>query len=137
MDESDTSGVDPKNVDPKGHATSSTRHATPEQRDATPEQRTDPVRDKERVFVGTGVFVGLVVGLVLAVIMIILAAQNTDSTTVKFLVWDYSTPLFVLILAALLAGVIIDELGGLFYRHRRRRTLTERHELKRLQDKPR
>lgn len=56
----------------------------------------------ERVFVGTGMFWGLIIGLVLAVAVVILAAQNTDTTTITFLVWDFSTPLIVLILGSLL-----------------------------------
>ena len=88
---------------------------------------------KERVFVGTGLFWGLIVGVVLAVGVLILAAQNTASITVSFMAWDFSTPLIVLILGALLIGVVFDELFGLFYRTRRRRTQRDRDHLERLQ----
>jgi uncharacterized integral membrane protein len=85
-----------------------------------------------RVFVGTGLFWGLVVGALLTVIVIILAAQNTQQVTVKFLPFEIGTPLIVLLLASLLVGVILDEIIGWAYRARRRRTLTEKEELKRL-----
>ncbi len=95
-----------------------------------PEMAGQPTR--ERVFVGTGLFWGLIVGVILALVFIILAAQNTGTITVSFLGWDFSTPLIVLILGALLVGVVVTELFGLVYRKRRRRTLKERDELQRL-----
>ena len=119
MNESETN-----DVDAEGPAGSSTPDTSP-----GPEEETAAVVEKERIFVGTGLFWGLVFGVLLAVIMIILAAQNTDNTTISFLGWDFSTPL---IENALLVGVVLDELVGLVYRARRRRTLTDRKELKRL-----
>lgn len=95
-------------------------------------EKTDSVTEPERVFVGTGVFWGLIVGVILALAVLILAAQNTTNVTISFLGWDFSTPLIVLILGALLIGIVLDELYGLVYRKRRRRTLRERAELKRL-----
>ncbi len=94
-----------------------------------------PVRaaTKERVFVGTGLFWGLIIGVVLAIGVLILAAQNTGNITVTFMAWDFSTPLIVLILGALLIGVVFDELSGLFYRTRRRRAQRDRDHLERLQ----
>ena len=88
--------------------------------------------EPDRVFAGTGLFWGLIFGVILALAVIILAAQNTDTVTISFLAWEFSTPLIVLILGALLIGVIVDELLGVVYRKRRRRTLRERDELKRL-----
>jgi len=85
-----------------------------------------------RVFVGTGLFWGLVIGALLTVIVIILAAQNTQQVTVKFLPFEIGTPLIVVLLASLLVGVILDEIVGWAYRARRRRTLTDKEELKRL-----
>ncbi|HEU4319236.1 MAG TPA: lipopolysaccharide assembly protein LapA domain-containing protein [Acidimicrobiia bacterium] len=87
---------------------------------------------RERVFVGTGLFWGLIIGVLLAVAVVILAAQNTDRINVSFLGWDFSTPLIAVVLGALLIGVVVDELFGLVYRKRRRRTLRERDELQRL-----
>lgn len=86
----------------------------------------------ERSFVGTGLFWGLIVGVILALVVIILAAQNTGTITVSFLGWSFSAPLIALILGGLLVGVVVAELFGLVYRKRRRRTLKERDELRRL-----
>ncbi|HEX2420422.1 MAG TPA: lipopolysaccharide assembly protein LapA domain-containing protein [Acidimicrobiia bacterium] len=91
-----------------------------------------PIASRERVFVGTGLFWGLIIGVVLATAVVILAAQNTGAATITFLAWDLSTPLIVLILGALLTGIVLDELFGLVYRKRRRRTLRDRDELARL-----
>ncbi|HEX6299570.1 MAG TPA: lipopolysaccharide assembly protein LapA domain-containing protein [Acidimicrobiia bacterium] len=99
---------------------------------ATESEKTPSVAEPERVFVGTGLFWGLIVGVILALAVVILAAQNTGTVTISFLVWDFSTPLIVLILGSLLIGIIVDELFGLVYRKGRRRTLGEREELKRL-----
>jgi len=85
-----------------------------------------------RVFVGTGLFWGLVIGALLTVIVIIFAAQNTQQVTVKFLPFEIGTPLIVVLLASLLVGVILDEIIGWAYRARRRRTLTDKEELRRL-----
>lgn len=99
---------------------------------AAESEKAAPRAEPERVFVGTGLFWGLIVGVILALAVIVLAAQNTDTVTITFLAWDFSTPLIVLILGTLLIGLVVDELLGLVYRKRRRRTLRERDELKRL-----
>jgi uncharacterized integral membrane protein len=85
-----------------------------------------------RVFVGTGLFWGLVLGTLLTVIVIILAAQNTQQVTLEFLPFEIGTPLIVVLLASLLVGVVLDEIIGWAYRARRRRTLTDKEELKHL-----
>lgn len=105
---------------------------SPDLEAVTPSERIVPVATRERVFVGTGLFWGLIVGVVLAAAVVILAAQNTGTSTISFLAWDLSTPLIVLILGSLLTGIILDELFGLVYRKRRRRTLRDRDELQRL-----
>jgi uncharacterized integral membrane protein len=109
-----------------------------DQRVPAPDAVTGPsttarVETKERVFVGTGLFWGLIIGVVLAIGVLILAAQNTASITVSFMAWEFSTPLIVLILGAILIGVVFAELFGLFYRSRRRRTQRDRDHLDRLQ----
>lgn len=85
-----------------------------------------------RVFTGTGLFWGLVLATVLTVIVIILAIQNTQQITVKFLTFEGGAPLIAILLASLLVGVILDEIVGWAYRARRRRILTDKEELKRL-----
>lgn len=98
-----------------------------------PEIKPTPTVARQRVFVGTGLFWGLVVGVLLAVAVVILVAQNTGSTTIAFLGWEFSTPLIVVILGTLLVGVVLDEFFGLVYRSRRRRTLGDRDQLKRIE----
>lgn len=92
---------------------------------------------ERKVFVGTGFFWGLVFGVLITVMVIIFAAQNTASTEVRFLGWEFATPIIVLILGSVLAGIIIDEVAGLIYRRRKRRILNEREELKRLREQTR
>lgn len=99
---------------------------------ATEDEDRPSVAEPERVFVGTGLFWGLIVGVILALGVVILAAQNTGTVTISFLAWEFSTPLIGLILGSLLIGIVLDELFGLVYRKRRRRTMREREELKRL-----
>ncbi len=96
-----------------------------------------PPAERERVFAGTGVRWGFMFGILLTVAVIVLAAQNTQSVRVSWLVWDWRAPLVVIILAAALAAAIIDELVGLMWRRRRRRVLTEKEELRRLRDRSR
>lgn len=102
--------------------------------ETTETEKTAPGAAQERVFAGTGLFWGLIVGVILAVAVVILAAQNTDTATISFLAWDFSTPLIVLILGSLLIGIVLDELFGLVYRKRRRRTLRDKDQLKRLRE---
>jgi uncharacterized integral membrane protein len=47
--------------------------------------------------------------------------QNTDSTPVKWLVFDGSAPLWIVILLAAAAGTVLSELGGWILRRRKRR----------------
>lgn len=87
---------------------------------------------KERVFVGTGLVWGLIIGLLLAAVVVILAAQNTTPIDIDFLGWTFSTSLIVLILGGLLIGVVLDEIFGLVFRARRRRSLRDREQVERL-----
>jgi uncharacterized integral membrane protein len=105
---------------------------TPERssREQHPPER--PPGDQGPVYRGTGVSAALIIGIVLAVLALILAIQNTKNTTVKVFAADYEAPLVVVILAAGLAGVILDEIVGFFWRRLRRRRLAESAELRRL-----
>ena len=98
-----------------------------------PSERSQPAEAEHHPqFVGTGVFWGLVVGVVLAVIVIAFASQNTQAAQVNVAVWDWSAPLFVIVLISLLIGIVLDEIVGLLFRSRRRRHLAEKAELHRL-----
>lgn len=81
---------------------------------------------------GTGVSAGLVIGVLLAILAIVIAVQNTTDVRVTFLAWEIDAPLVAVILAAVVAGVLLDETLGIFWRRRKRRHLAERVELRRL-----
>jgi uncharacterized integral membrane protein len=97
-----------------------------EVREATGPAREEPLRE----YRGTGIYAAVVVGLLLALAVVILAAQNVDTVTLKWLAWDIDVSLTALILASLLVGAATAVIGGLFWRRRRRRVLTEREELR-------
>jgi uncharacterized integral membrane protein len=80
----------------------------------------------------TGVGVALVIGVAMTVLAIVLAAQNTDNTTVEVFAANYRAPLIVVILAAAITGVLLDEIFGFIWRRHRRHRLAERAELRRL-----
>jgi uncharacterized integral membrane protein len=84
------------------------------------------------VYRGTGLSVALVIAVAMTVLAIVLAAQNTENTTVEVFAANYRAPLIVVILAAVITGVILDEVFGFFWRHHRRHRLAERAELRRL-----
>ncbi|MDV8000445.1 lipopolysaccharide assembly LapA domain-containing protein [Rhodococcus sp. IEGM 1408] len=52
-------------------------------------------------------WVGLVLGALVTILLLIFIAQNTESTDVNFLGWQFSLPLGVLILFAAIAGALI------------------------------
>ena len=83
-----------------------------------------------REFRGTGVYWSLLLGLILAVAILIGIIQNAQSVQLKYLVWDLSTPLIVVLLVTIFATVLLSALVGVAWRHRRRRQLTEREELR-------
>lgn len=92
----------------------------------------EPGGEARPVFRGTGVSVALVVGVLLAILAIIVAVQNTEDVNIDFLAWELDAPLVAVILAAAVAGVVLDEILGFFWRRRRRRHLAERAEIQRL-----
>lgn len=62
--------------------------------------------------------------LVAALIAVGLAAfivQNTDSTPVRWLVFDGEAPLWIVIAAAAVAGAVLSEVAGWMLRRRKRR----------------
>lgn len=86
--------------------------------------------DKQKVAIpGAGFSATLAAGLVVALVVIVLAFQNTENAVVEFLTWDRSMPLVVIILGAALAGVVLDEVGGFFWRHHRRQQIAQKLEL--------
>ena len=89
-----------------------------------------------REFHGTGVYWSLLLGLILAVAILIGIIQNAQSVQLKYLVWNLSTPLIVVLLVTIFATVLLSALAGVAWRHRRRRQLTEREELRGLRGRP-
>jgi uncharacterized integral membrane protein len=78
---------------------------------------------------------GLILFLVIAVLLVVFTVQNSsEDVTLKFLVWEGSYPLALIIIGVVAVTVILDEVLGLFLRQRRRRRLAEKQELKRLRE---
>lgn len=106
------------------------------EREQTPKQEERAQAEKrpreERVYRGTGIYGSAVFGFLLAVATIIFIAQNTESVTIEWLVWDLSISLAAVVLAAMLLSVLLGIPIGLVWRRRRRRMLKEREELERL-----
>lgn len=66
----------------------------------------DPYPDTAGGLLGSA-WVGLVLGALVTVLLLIFIAQNTTSTDVRYLGWEFSLPLGVLILLAAIAGALI------------------------------
>lgn len=87
-------------------------------------------KSERREFHGTGMYWSLLLGLILAIAILIGIIQNAQSVQLKYLVWDLSTPLIVVLLVTIFASVLLTALVGVAWRHRRRRQLTDREELR-------
>lgn len=64
---------------------------------------------------------GLVLWGALALVVLVLMAQNTDSTTVRLLGFRVEMPLFLLIASCLLLGWLLGTLGSWLLRRRESR----------------
>ncbi len=91
-----------------------------------------PKSPKKKVYSGTGLYGGFLAVLTVMAALVILAAQNTVAVPFSFLVWDLEYPLVAILLATIAGTVFLDEAVGFVWRHRRRKVLAERHELKEL-----
>lgn len=79
----------------------------------------------------TGLSWGLAIFLVFAIMFVVFVVQNSDNVPVRFLNWEGTFPLpLILVITAILA-VVADEIFGLTRRRRRRHRLAEREELER------
>ena len=83
-----------------------------------------------REFHGTGLYWSLLLGLILATVILIGIVQNSQSVQVRYLVWHLNTPLIVVLLVTIVASVLLTALVGVAWRHRRRRQLADREELR-------
>ena len=86
----------------------------------------------EKIYVGTGFHWGLAAILLLIVLVAVVAAQNTHDVTFEFLWFEWTIPLFVVILVVVVSAVVLIEVAGWLWRRRRRQLLTDRDELRRL-----
>jgi uncharacterized integral membrane protein len=93
---------------------------------------TDEGARERDVYRGVGVYWPYAVGLLILLGLIALVAQNTEDVTVNWLFWDIETSLVVVILVTAVAVSVLQAVGGLIWRTRQRRRLTERHELEQL-----
>jgi uncharacterized integral membrane protein len=78
---------------------------------------------------GTGVYAGLIALILVIAALVVLAAQNTQSVTIRWLGLSWTTPLIAVLLGVMLVTVVLDEVIGAVWRRRRRRILSERQEL--------
>jgi uncharacterized integral membrane protein len=76
-----------------------------------------PVDREERRQIGVGAIATVGGGVLLLVFML----QNTQNVTVDFLFWDFTWPLWLLILVSAAAGALVWLGLGVLRRHRRRK----------------
>lgn len=67
---------------------------------------------------------GLVGLALLAVVVGVFIFQNTDSTNVNFLVFDWDAPLWIVLLITVAVGVLIGEVGPRLLRRARNKKST-------------
>jgi uncharacterized integral membrane protein len=79
---------------------------------------------------GTGFLWGFVVALPLAAALIVFIAQNTEQVTVHWTVWNVRSSLAVVVLVTIAAAILLAELVGLVWRHRRRRLIARQESLR-------
>jgi uncharacterized integral membrane protein len=113
-------------TDPQaGHSPESTG-ATPEPSATSPARGDDPLRGSRT----SGVWVATVGLGLLLVLLVVFIAQNTDTTTVRFLALEGEAPVAVALLIATAAGILITASAGtlriLQLRRRTRRDLKRR-----------
>lgn len=73
----------------------------------------------------------LAVFLLIGLGFVAFAVQNAKNVDVKFLMFDFTVSLPLLLVVTALIAVIADEIVGLIRRRRRRQRMAEREELKR------
>lgn len=89
----------------------------------------------ERRSRGLGVWWTFAVALVAAAAVIIAVAGNGRHVRITYLAWHANVSLIVVILTTALVAILLDEVGGLLWRRRRRAKLDRRDELGELRDR--
>lgn len=113
--------------DPEPDPTEDRTGTTPDSPGTTPPQRgTDPLRGSRT----SGVWAATVGLGLLLVLLVVFIAQNTDTTTVRFLGLQGEAPVAVALLIATAAGILLTATAGtlriLQLRHRTRKDLKRR-----------
>lgn len=83
--------------------------------------RGDDPTEHEEAQPGTGISAGMVVGVVLGGALALFVGQNTQDTTVTWLVFEAEQPLWVVLLATAAATLVATELIGGARRRRKRK----------------
>jgi uncharacterized integral membrane protein len=81
------------------------------------EQRSTSVEEKQGLRLGGGAIASLAGGAALIVFMV----QNTEDATINFLFWEFSWPLWLLVLVSAVIGALVWFGLGVLRRHRRRK----------------
>ena len=63
---------------------------------------------------------GAVVGAVLAVLLVVFVFQNTEEQEVQVYFWEFSGPLWIVLLVTIAVGLVVLELVSTLWRRRRR-----------------
>jgi uncharacterized integral membrane protein len=74
-----------------------------------------PAGDKTRVSPA------LIIGIVVAVLVVVFIVQNAKNSQVKFLFWDGTISLWIVIVISLILGAVLDRIVTWFMRRRARR----------------
>ncbi|WP_375001178.1 lipopolysaccharide assembly LapA domain-containing protein [Aeromicrobium sp. CTD01-1L150] len=72
-------------------------------------------------------YIGLIVAAVLSILVLVFIIQNSESTAIKFLGFEWSLPLGVGVLLAVVAGMLIIAVPGSVRIMQLRRSLTKNH----------
>jgi uncharacterized integral membrane protein len=92
---------------------------------------------RQRRLRGLGLWWTFACSLVLGAALIVAIVQNSRHVRLHYLGWHLNVSLIVVILATALIAVLLDEVGGLIWRRRRRASLERRNELSQLQTQQR
>ncbi|HUP17282.1 MAG TPA: lipopolysaccharide assembly protein LapA domain-containing protein [Acidimicrobiia bacterium] len=95
------------------------------------ERESDLVQKSEKAKGGSDFSWSLAVFLLIGLGFVVFAVQNTDNVNLRFLRWEFTVALPLLLVVTALIAVIADEIVGLIRRRRRRQRMAEREELKR------
>lgn len=101
------------------------------------ERRTDRTNaETVREYRGTGIIWSAVGLLVAIALFVVIAFQNTHDVDFEFLWFDVATPLSLILVITFGIALVLGEVIGFVWRHRRRTRLREREELRRLRERP-